>query len=802
MSPRNDLQTEIARLKAENECLVSLLEKHGIAWEAVEPPRHNAPAPPPVLRQVTLDIQQKIALFRSLFRGRTDVYPARWESAKGAGYSPVCINEWKPGVCQKPKVKCSNCDYRDFSCVTDQVIYDHLAGKRTIGVYPLLHDETCCFLAVDFDDANWRDDVQAFRESCQESNVPAYVEISRSGKGAHAWIFFAEAVPVREARRLGAALISMTCARTRQLALSSYDRFFPNQDTLPKGGFGNLIALPLQKKSRDHGFSVFVDDRWKPFDDQWSFLAAVQKMSAEDVETAIFRISGKSHPLDVAFVTCDDEDEPWKLPPRDDRIVGPLPKSITLILANHVFIAKDELPQQLVNRLIRIAAFQNPEFYRAQAMRLSVWNKPRIIGCAENFPKHISMPRGSLDEIVALFEKHGIDCRFQDERSPGESIDIRFTGKLRDDQELAVSEILKHEAGVLCAPTAFGKTVTAAALIARCPVSTLILVHRTELLNQWLERLTTFLDVSKSDLGIVGGGKNKPTGVIDVAVMQSLVRKENLHELLSRYGHVIVDECHHLSAFSFESILKQCRAKYVTGLTATPIRRDGHHPIIFMQCGPIRHIAKRPENAPTDLTVVPRWLTAPEISMDESVQGLFKRLTLNEYRNGIILQDAREAYRQGRKVIVLTERTEHLDLLREKLEADIENIFVLHGRLPKKQRAEVLSRLNDLNDTVPRILLATGKLIGEGFDYPPLDTLILAMPISWKGILQQYAGRLHREHSTKTDVWIYDYVELGHPLLNRMWEKRVRGYLAMGYKIGDQAATISSDIQEAESLLR
>ncbi len=798
--PHNDLQAEIARLKAENERLAALLKKHGIAWDTAKPADREVTSSSPVLQRVALNTEQKIALFRSLFRGRTDVYPARWESAKGAGYSPVCANEWKPGVCQKPKVKCSNCDYRDFSCVTDQVVYDHLAGKRTIGVYPLLHDETCCFLAVDFDDANWRDDVQAFRESCRESNVPAYVEISRSGKGAHAWIFFAEAVFAREARRLGAALISMTCARTRQLALSSYDRFFPNQDTLPKGGFGNLIALPLQKRPRDHGFSVFVDDHLQPFDDQWSFLASVQKMPPEEVETAIFRISGKSHPLDVAFVTCDDEDEPWKLPPRDDRIVGPLPKSITLILANHVFIAKDELPQQLVNRLIRIAAFQNPEFYRAQAMRLPVWNKLRIIGCAENFPKHISMPRGSLDEIVALFGKHGIECRFQDERSPGEPISVHFTGKLREDQELAVSEMLKHEAGVLCAPTAFGKTATAAALIARRSVGTLILVHRTELLNQWLERLTTFLDASKGDLGIVGGGKNKPTGVIDVAVMQSLVRKDNLPELLSRYGHVIVDECHHLSAFSFESILKQCRAKYVAGLTATPIRRDGHHPIIFMQCGPIRHIAKRPENAPTDLTVVPRWLPAPEISMDESVQGLFKRLTLDEYRNGIILDDAREAYRQGRKIIVLTERTEHLDLLREKLEADMENIFVLHGRLSKKQRAEVLGRLNALDDTVPRILLATGKLIGEGFDYPPLDTLILAMPISWKGILQQYAGRLHREHATKADVRIYDYVELGHPLLNRMWEKRVRGYLAMGYKIGDQLTTISPDIQEAEPL--
>jgi superfamily II DNA or RNA helicase len=782
MTSPAEYQSEIDRLKKENSRLISLLESHRIPWQTTnENPTHTEPA---YCSSATLNTDDKVSLFQSLFRGRTGVYPVRWESGKGtSGYAPACTNEWRHGFCQKPHVKCSNCNNRDLSPVTNQTIYDHLAGRHTIGVYPLLTDDTCWFLAVDFDEEEWHDDVWAFQESCRESSVPCSIEISRSGRGAHAWIFFSEAVSARNARRLGAALISMTCARTRQLTLSSYDRFFPNQDTLPKGGFGNLISLPLQKKPREHGFSVFVDDHFQPYPDQWAFLLSIEKLSANDVESALFRISGQSHPLDVAFVTDEDENEPWKRPSRDDKITDSLPESIALVLANQIFIAKDELPQQLTNRLIRLAAFQNPEFYRAQAMRLSVWNKPRIIGCAENYPKHISLPRGCLEDILTLLTKYNITCQFQDERNHGKPITVEFKGNLRQDQENAVTEILKHDVGVLCAPTAFGKTVTAAALIARRCVNTLIVVHRTELLNQWKERLKTFLNVTENEIGTIGAGKNKPSENIDVAVMQSLSRKENLAEILDRYGQIIVDECHHLSAFSFESILKQCRARFVTGLTATPIRRDGHHPIIFMQCGPIRHTAFRPDTAPSVLTVIPRWLPFPEISADHSIQALFQQLIRNEHRNSVIIGDVRAAYQEGRKILVLTERTEHLELLQENLGNATENVFVLHGRLSKKSRNKTFARLCDLDDSTPRILLATGKLIGEGFDYPPLDTLILAMPISWKGILQQYAGRLHREHATKHDVRVYDYVELGHTLLRRMWEKRVRGYLAMGYEI-------------------
>ncbi len=776
--------SELQQLREENTRLKALLTKNSIQWEK---PATTAvpPSATSETRSPHLSATERVVLFRSLFRGRTDVYPLRWESKRGkSGYSPACDNEWNSGVCNKPHIKCGDCDQRLLLPVTDQVIYDHLAGQHTVGIYPVLTDDTCYFLAIDFDDADWREDALALMQSCHELNIPSALEISRSGNGAHVWIFFSDPVPAREVRQLGAALISHTCNRTRQLSLSSYDRLFPNQDTLPKGGFGNLIALPLQKKPRERGFSVFVDENYAPYPDQWAFLASITPMPRFELENAILRATGGRHPLDVAFVAEEEEHKPWQRPmPVSNQISGTLPGSLNLVLANQIFIAKADLPQPLANRLVRLAAFQNPEFYKAQAMRLSVWNKPRIIGCAENFPQHIGLPRGCLDSVEELLKQNDIRTEIHDERIAGCKLTVKFIGKLRTDQKTAVRAMQMHEVGVLCAPTAFGKTVCTAALIARRKVSTMILVHRTELLRQWQERLNTFLELPKGTLGLIGGGKKNLTGKIDIAVMQSLSRREDLSELLDNYGQIIIDECHHISAFSFEAILKQGKTKFVVGLTATPFRRDGHHPIIFMQCGPIRHSAQQPENAPTHLEVWPRSLSAPEIPPESGIQDVFRILFNDTNRNSRIVQDILEAYQKGRKVLVLTERIEHLKLLHEAIGDEIEYLFVLHGRLSKKQRTGILAELVELKDSTPRVLLATGRLIGEGFDHPPLDTLILAMPISWKGTLQQYAGRLHREHVDKQDVLIYDYIEHDQPQLARMWNKRQRGYHAMGYQI-------------------
>ncbi|MDX9666349.1 DEAD/DEAH box helicase family protein [Pseudomonas sp. P5_152] len=781
----------VAKLRAENARLVALLDAHGIEWRPPAEPVKIAIVQAEQSQQ--LDTDGKLALFRSLFRGRTDVYPIRWESKAGkSGYAPACANEWRPGVCEKPRIKCGDCGNRQLLPLTDEVVYRHLAGEVVVGIYPLLSDDTCYFLAVDFDEAEWRDDSKAFVQSCHELNVPVALEISRSGQGAHGWIFFERNVPACDARRLGAAIISHACERTRQLALSSYDRLFPNQDYMPKGGFGNLIALPLQKRARAQNNSVFVDDSLEPHPDQWAFLASIQRMSPEDIQPVIIQAMGNRDPLGVAYVDDEGDAEPWKdRESRSRKLTCPLPAAVNITLANLIYFEKSELPQPLANQLVRLAAFQNPEFYKAQAMRMSVWNKPRIIGCAQNFPKHVALPRGCLDAALELLGENGVTAILKDESFAGDPIDVSFLGTLRSDQEAAVSAMLSHDTGILCAPTAFGKTVSAAALIAARGINTLVLVHRTELLRQWQERLQVFLGVGNGVVGTLGGGKAKLTGIIDIAVMQSLSRKGEISDQVKNYGQIIVDECHHLSAVSFEALLRSATARYVLGLTATPVRRDGQQPIIFMQCGPIRHSAARPANAPHDLSVVPRLLSKPIVVPDGfGIQDVFRHLADDSERTAKIVSEIELAYSEGRKILVLTERTEHVDALELELKQRVHNLFTLHGRVPKKQRLSRMHELESLPPDAPRVLLATGKLVGEGFDHPPLDTLVLAMPISWKGILQQYAGRLHRSHADKADVRVIDFVDEGNVALLRMWDKRQAGYKAMGYRMADSMATM------------
>jgi len=782
----------LAKLQAENARLIALLEAHGIDWQPPVEPKLIAVAS--AESSHLLDTAGKLALFRRLFRGRTDVYPLRWESKGGkSGYAPACANEWRPGLCEKPRIKCGDCRQRELLPVTDDVIYRHLAGAIVAGVYPLLSDDTCYFLAVDFDEAEWQEDARAFAQSCLELNVPVALEISRSGNGAHAWIFFEDKIPASDARRLGTAIISHACERTRQLALSSYDRLFPNQDYMPKGGFGNLIALPLQKLARAQNCSVFVDETLSPYGDQWAFLASIQPMAAAKIQPIITQAIGNRDPVTVAYVDEDDNAQPWKDNRAPSRSLNcALPTTLNITLANLIYFEKSQLPQPLANQLIRLAAFQNPEFYKAQAMRLSVWNKPRIIGCAQNFPLHIALPRGCWDAVLATLAEHQVTPIIQDERFSGAKLDVSFLGTLRPDQATAVDAMIPQDTGVLCAPTAFGKTVTAAAIIAQRGVNTLIIVHRTELLRQWQERLQAFLGVGKEVVGTIGGGKSKTTGMIDIAVAQSLSRKGEVNELVKNYGQIIVDECHHLSAVSFEALLRTAPARYVLGLTATPIRRDGQHPIIFMQCGPIRHTANRATTAPHDLAVIPRLLSGGVLVPEGGgIQDIFQYLANNSERTAAIVSQILRAYDLGRKVLVLTQRTEHVAALDLALKQHVANLFSLHGRMSKKIRTALIDELESLPEDAPRVLVATGTLIGEGFDHPPLDTMILAMPISWKGILQQYAGRLHREHTAKADVQVIDFVDEGNTALLRMWEKRKAGYKAMGYRLADSSGTMA-----------
>src|SRR5882672_7061718 len=491
--------------------------------------------------------QAKIALFRSLCRGRDDVYPRRFESRKTgrSGYAPACANEWVRGVCEKPRIKCAECPNRRFVPVTDEVIRWHLSGcdaegqPFVAGVYPLLQDETCFFLAVDFDKAGWREDAAAFLEACRHLDLPAAFERSRSGRGAHVWFFFEEAAL---ARRLGSHVLTETMERRPDIGLDSYDRLFPNQDTMPQGGFGNLIALPLQKGSRKQDNTVFLDSSFVPWADQWAFLASVRKIGRPQIEEIVGDAERRGRILGVRLPPQDDGDtEPWTAPPSrrtEAPILGDLPATLEVVLGNQIYVSKQDLNPGLRNRLLRLAAFQNPEFYKAQAMRLSTYNKPRVVACAEDLPHHIGLPRGCLDDVRKMLSELGVRMVIRDERCDGRPLDVKFHGELRQEQKTAADAILRHETGVLAATTAFGKTVVAAWLIAQRGVNALVLVHRRQLLDQWVERLSTFLHLPTTSVGRIGGGRNKPTGLLDVAVIQSLVRKGVVNDCVAEYGQL------------------------------------------------------------------------------------------------------------------------------------------------------------------------------------------------------------------------------------------------------------------------
>jgi superfamily II DNA or RNA helicase len=747
---------------------------------------------------------EKIALFRSLFRGRENVYPRRFESRKTgcSGYAPACGNEWVRGICEKPRIKCGDCPHRAFLQVTDEVVRCHLSGKDKAGqefiagVYPMLADETCYFLAMDFDKETWRDDVLAVMATCRDLDIPAALERSRSGNGGHIWMFFADAVPATLARKLGSFVLTETMERRPELGLASYDRLFPNQDTLPKGGFGNLIALPMQKVPREKGNSVFVDETLSDYPDQWAFLSSIRRLSRDRIESITRDAESRGRVVGVRFaLTTDDEPEPWNTLPsrrhREPPISDPLPKEIEVVLGDLVYLRKKDLPPALRNRLLRLAAFQNPEFYRAQAMRLSTYEKPRIIACGEDLPAHIGLPRGCLGEILTLFSDLKIKPLIRDERVTGTPLELHFTGTLRPEQETAAAAMLAHDTGILSATTAFGKTVLAAHLIAARGVNTLILVHRQQLLEQWIERLSSFLGLPAKSIGRLGGGHRKLTGKIDVAIIQSLVRKGVVDDRVAEYGHLVIDECHHMSAQSFELVARRAKARFVLGLSATVTRKDGHHPIIFMQCGPVRHRVDAKQQAdarpfshhvivrPTGL----RSMAEPDPDRRLEYQNLCAEIMRSQQRNQMIRDDVAAALREGRSPLVLTERTEHVAVLADLIRPHAPHLIILQGGMGRKSLREAIAQLAAVPESESRVVIATGKFVGEGFDDSRLDTLFLTMPVSWRGIIAQYAGRLHRLHDGKREVRVHDYADLDIPMLSRMFDKRCAGYEAVGYTI-------------------
>ena len=586
--------------------------------------------------------------------------------------------------------------------------------------------------------------------------------------------------------------MTATMERRPDIGFDSYDRFFPSQDTMPAGGFGNLIALPLQHGPRQAGNCVFVDEELRPYEDQWAFLATIGRMTAAEVTTLVATAAASGRILGVRLPVDEEDEEPWTLPPSRRRaepfIQEKLPQQISLVLGNMIYIDRRRLPAGMVNRVIRLAAFQNSEFYAAQAMRLSTFGKPRIISCAELFPNHVALPRGCLDAVLSLLAENDIQAELRDERNAGTELAVHFLGQLTDEQETAAQVLSEHDTGVLAATTAFGKTVVASRIIAARRRNTLVLVHRRQLLDQWVARLGAFLDVEPGQIGVIGGGKRKPTGMIDVALIQSLVRKGEVSDLVADYGHVIVDECHHLPAVSFEAVARQTKAKYVLGLSATLTRKDGHHPIIFMQCGPVRYKVDARKHAaarPFAHKVVFRQTAfcRPQEETDErpSIQRLYGLIAQDAARNDLIFDDVLSALEAGRSPVIITERKDHVAELADRLSRFAKNVIVLRGGMGAREHREAIQALTNVPDDEERVLVATGRYLGEGFDDARLDTLFLTMPISWRGLLAQYAGRLHRLHPAKREVVIYDYVDSKEPMLARMAARRRSGYRNLGY---------------------
>jgi len=746
---------------------------------------------------------EKIDLIVSLFKGRHDVYAKKWKSKKGtSGYSPVCLNEWLHGICNKPKIKCSACSNQSYEALKRSVVEMHLRGQHIIGIYPMNLDETCHFLAIDFDKEGWKKDITVMRNICSKFKIPVAIERSQSGNGCHAWFFFEQKVSASFARKFGTSLLTHSMNKRHEISFKSYDRLFPNQDTMPDGGFGNLIALPLQKTARENDNAVFINEGFSPYTDQWHFLSGIQKLNEKDITKLINKLS-RGNELGVLKEETS-ESKPWKKQQSISLKSKDFPKTVKIVKSGMLYIEKTGLSQKALNTLKRYAAFKNPLFYKAQAMRKSTYGKERVISCSDDYKNHLALPQGCECDVKSLFKENNVTLIQEDESNSGKVINVEFQGKLRDEQQFALEALAAHENGVLSATTAFGKTVIGAKLISTKKVNTLILVHRQQLLSQWRERLEQFLIIDESlpeppkkrgrkreqnIIGHMAAGKDRLSSIVDIAVMQSLNTKGEVKEAVKNYGMIIVDECHHVPAVTFEQILKKAAAKYVYGLTATPARPDGHHPIIFFYCGPVRFSVdakKQAEKHPFDHYLIPRFTSfrsPPDVEGKKlSLQEIKTSLVSDEIRNQLIIDDVVECYEKGRKSLILTGRIDHVTELVEKLKDQISNVICLTGGMGNKKTAQVIGEINAIKDVEPFVLVATGSYIGEGFDEARLDTLFLAMPISWKGTLHQYAGRLHRQFKAKKDVRIYDYVDLHVKMLEKMYGKRLKGYASIGYQ--------------------
>lgn len=779
--------------------------------------------------------KEQIDLFITLFHGRTDVYAKRFISKTGnVGYSPGCNNFWRHGVCPKregKKIKCFDCPNRNWIKLNRTLLREHLEGRKSdgtdvIGIYPMLADETCFFIVFDFDnherqkdtneneganeDNDWIEDVNAMREICMVNGIDALVERSRSGKGAHIWMFFEEAIPASLARKFGMALLTKGAESVNQINFKSYDRMLPAQDKMPAGGLGNLIALPLQGQALRKGNSAFIDEKWNVIPDPWKLMAGVKRITKQFIEEkiqdwtsgSVLGILASDMSNEILKEEVEDSIKPWEKKTNKQIYPDDIDGTLNIVIANQIFIEKQNVKARALNHFRRLAAYNNPKFYQNQAMGFSTKRIPRIMQCGYDTLDYVCLPRGCEEKLFALLNESKVIYHVVEKKQKGRRIQVNFIGKLYPEQEKAAEKMLQYKYGILGAATGFGKTVIGAYLIAQCKVNTLVLVHNREIMKNWLDDFQTFLRIDESLptyetkkgkrtrnslVGTLYAGHDSLGGIIDVAMITSFGKYDNIDERIKDYGMVIVDECHHAGAQTHEAVIREILADRIYGLTATPKREDGHEQKVFMQFGPIRYRLTAKERAKMqdfDHYVYPRFTNLVNSSNDAwNINEAYKELIGNVRRNRQIVDDVLDCVKNARTPVILTKFIEHAEIFKHMLENKADHVFVLKGGKSNKERKRIADELKSVPTEESVVLVAIGKYIGEGFNFPRLDTMMLAAPISWEGNVEQYAGRLHRDYDSKKDVIIYDYVDAHIKVLERMYHKRLRTYKKIGYEI-------------------
>lgn len=832
-----ELQLRIKELEYENAQLKELLVDAGILYtlkpfESKCSDNHMKPI------EIT---EERAVRFFSMFWGRTDVYSKRYVSKKtgASGYSPQCENLWSY-ECPKrlrQKIRCVDCEYKKWKPLGREQIMQHLQGKSeneddVIGVYPIHQDGDCRFLVFDFDDHNksdleetkpglsWQQEVDVLREICEKNKINLLVERSRSGNGAHLWIFFEKPVEAATARKFGFALLNKGAEFVNIKSFKYYDRMIPAQDRLPEGGLGNLIALPLQGRALARGNSAFVDENWNAYIDQWDTMLATKKISKAFVNDFIKDWSRNvfdGDDLEKESKNANKGEKTWDKKNRflKDDVLG----KIQIVLSDSIYVEVHNLKPRLQNTIRRMAAFDNPKYFKNQAIGLSNYENSRYIYLGSDEGDYIRIPRGLYDELIEQCMKSEIECDIRDERSEGRAINVKFKGALKDSQQPAVDKLLEYNSGILSAATAFGKTVVCTDMIAERKVSTLILLQSSTLIDQWENALMQFLDIDeappqyvtpsgrvkrrKSVIGKIQGAHDSSTGIIDIAMVGSLLKKGEFHERLKSYGMVILDECHHAASKTIINVLNEVKAKYVYGVTATPTRSDGLEKINYMMIGPIRYIYSAKERAMEQGIahyVYPRFTRAVvpyEVTGRMHPNEAYEIVRHNNVRDELIINDVKKCIDMGRTPVILSKYVDHAETLYRELESYAKRAFLLIGTNSKKEHKRILEKMQEVPPDETMILVATGKLIGEGFDYPRLDTLVMATPVSSRSVVEQYAGRLNRDYEGKKSVIVYDYVDAHIPSFNKMYSNRLRAYKQIGYEI---YVASSNDIIESEQI--